>query len=113
VRLPLPGITIGALMLSDKTEDALNRATDPDRLLDGEDPDTTRLDNAQHWARIYRELLGFKRDVIGQADAGAAELPAEAAPEADTDLTILEAERQRLERRLEFWERRVKELAAS
>ena len=100
-------------MVSDETQDALDRVTDPDRLLEGEDSDTTYLDDAQHWVHVYRELLGFKRGVVDEAVAGAADLPADAAPEADADLTILKAERQRLERRLRFWESRVKQLTAS
>jgi hypothetical protein len=100
-------------MLSDDAQDALNRVRDQDRLLEGEDPDTTYFDDAKHWLYVYGELLGFKENVVGEAAASAVDLPVDAQPEADADLTILEAERQRLRRRYGFWQARVAQLQPS
>lgn len=83
---------------------------DPDRLLEGEDPTTTFLDDAKHWAHVYKELLEFKQNVAGKAEKAADDLPDAAQPEAEADLTILEAERERLERRYQFWQNRLGEL---
>jgi hypothetical protein len=100
-------------MLSDDAKDALERVRDPDRLLEGEDLDTTHLDDAKHWLHVYGELLGFKESVVGEAASSAVDLPEDAQPEADSDLTILEAERQRLRRRYGFWQARVAQLQPS
>jgi hypothetical protein len=97
-------------MLNDDAQDALDKVMDPDRLLDGEDPSTTFLDDAKHWVHVYGELLEFKQNVVGEAETSADDLPDAAQPEADADLTILEAERQRLERRYQFWQTRLGEL---
>ena len=85
---------------------------DQDRLLEGEDPTTRDLEDAEHWLRVYSELLGFKTNVVGEARASAADLPADARPEARADLTVLRAEQQRLERRHRFWTTRIEELQA-
>jgi hypothetical protein len=100
-------------MLSNEAQDALDRVRDQDRLLEGEDPDTTYLDDAKHWLHVYGELLGFKESVVGEAKSSAVDLPDDAQPEADADLTILEAERQRLRRRYGFWQARVAQLQPS
>jgi hypothetical protein len=100
-------------MVSNEAQDALKRVHNPDRLLEGEDPDTKHLDDAKHWLYVYGELLGFKESVVGEAESSAVDLPADAQPEADADLTILEAERQRLRRRYGFWQARVAELQPS
>lgn len=97
-------------MLSDDAQDALDRVRDQDRLLEGEDPHSTYLDDAMHWLYVYGELLGFKESVVDKAELSAVDLPDDAQPEADADLTILEAERHRLRRRYGFWQARVAQL---
>ena len=83
---------------------------DPDRLLEGEDPDTTDPEEVERWVGAYAELLGFKHDVVGRAETSAERLPAPAKPEAEADLTLLRTERERLKRRYEFWQKRSAEL---
>jgi hypothetical protein len=100
-------------MPSDDAQDAVEKVVDPDRLLEGEDPATTFLDDAKHWVHVYGELLEFKASVAGEAASSAVDLPEAAQPEADADLTILEAERQRLERRYAFWQTRLGQLRAT
>ena len=86
---------------------------DADRLLEGEDPDTTDPEEAERWLAAYGELLGFKHDVVGQAEASAEGLPDRAKPEAEADLTVLHSERERLQRRYDFWQKRTDELRSA
>ena len=87
---------------------------DPDRLLDGEDPQTPYVDDAQHWIEVYRELLDFKDRVLETADQELAQMGPQARFEVrDTDLVVLKAEKDRLRRRFDFWRDRHQELAAT
>jgi hypothetical protein len=75
-----------------------------DRLMKGEDPETPYLEDARHWRDVYAELLNFKHDVIDLAENRVEDMSAPAAEEVvQTDATILEAERRRLQRRYDFW----------
>jgi hypothetical protein len=84
-----------------------------DRLLEGEDPDTTYSDDARHWMDVYGELLTFKQRLLATANSSIAELTDSTAryEAAATDMTVLKAERERLERRHRFWQRRYRQLA--
>jgi hypothetical protein len=104
---------LSRVMSSDEEYKDLVKIRDPNRLLEGEDPDSTHLDDAKHWVAVYGELLGFKESVVEQAASSAEHLPEDAQPEAGADLTILEAERQRLERRYRFWQGRLAQLGSS
>jgi hypothetical protein len=88
---------------------AVEKIVSGDRLLDGEDPDTPYADDAQHWAGVYGELLSFKEDLLATARQRLARMSdAQAKKEVTgTDVQILEAERDRLRRRLQFWESRI------
>jgi hypothetical protein len=94
----------------DDVQDAVERMADPDRLLEGEDPETTDPEEAERWVGTYGELLGFKHDVVGQAEASAEGLPELAKPEADADQTLFRSEHERLHRRYEFWQKRSAQL---
>jgi hypothetical protein len=100
-------------MSSDEEYRDLVKVRDPNRLLEGEDPDSTHVDDATHWIAVYGELLGFKEKVVEAAASSATQLPKDAQPEAGADLTILEAERQRLERRYQFWNARLAQLRST
>jgi hypothetical protein len=91
---------------------AAENEVDPNRLLDGEDPNSAQADDAQHWADTYRELLAVKERLLGAAEEAVDEpFEKDAAREvASTDLTALKAERARIKRRLAFWEKRAREL---
>ena len=93
---------------------AAQAAVDPDRLLEGEDPDTPHPEEARHWIEAYNELLTFKERAVATAHQSLAEMPeVDARLEATrTDFVVLEAERDRLRRRLEFWKRRHLDLTA-
>jgi hypothetical protein len=94
----------------DDVPEAVERMTDPDRLLEGEDPETADPEEAERWVRTYAELLHFKHEVVGHAEASAEDLPGRAKPEAEADLTLLRSERERLDRRYKFWRKRAAEL---
>jgi hypothetical protein len=97
-------------MQPDDVREAVERIVDPDRLLEGEDPDTTDPEEAERWVAAYAELLGFKHEVVDQAEASAEGLTDRSRPEAETDLALLRSERERLRRRYEFWRKRAGEL---
>ena len=99
-------------MSDEEVREAADKIVDRERLLEGEDPDTTNRAEAVHWLWIYGELLGFKRDVTDTALTRGSGLPQAALEEVDTDLTLLEAERRRLEQRYRFWTARVEELSS-
>ena len=95
-----------------RSEQAGKEAADQHRLLEGEDPATPHPEEATHWVDVYTELLTFKERTLSTAERNIARM---AEPEArkdieKTDLTVLEAERDRLRKRLDFWLRRRHEL---
>lgn len=90
---------------------AAQKAGDEDRLMRGENPETTYLEDAEHWIGVYRELLSFKQDLLAFTKDRVARMKPPASNElATTDLVILEAEHGRLLSRFDFWERRHREL---
>jgi hypothetical protein len=95
-----------------RPEESAKDAVDPDRLLEGEDPSTPHPQDARHWVEVYSQLLTFKERTLGSTQRNLNEMPAPEAREeaAETDVTVLEAERKRLRQRLDFWEKRHREL---
>ena len=83
---------------------------DPDRLMDGEDPETTDPEEAEHWLGVYGELLGFKRRLVREAASGSQALSDDSLDEAFRDLSLLDRERRRLARRYLFWKERLADL---
>ena len=81
-------------------------------LIQGEVPDTHDLDDARQWVTIYRELVTFAERTLnrlrkeagsnGQSDRSRA---------SDADERWMEGHVRRLQSRLDFWERRLWELA--
>ena len=81
-------------------------------LIQGEVPDTDDLDDARQWVTIYRELVTFAERTLnrlrreaggnGQTDRSRA---------GDADERWMEGHVRRLQSRLDFWERRLWELA--
>jgi hypothetical protein len=94
-----------------EARDAALDAVEPERLLDGEVEETRHLDDALHWAKVYAELLDFKRGLLRVAEQRVQSMEAAAGDEVKkTDLKVLLAEAERFERRLEFWRRRANAL---
>lgn len=76
----------------------------PDRLLEGEDPRTVFPRDARHWISVYREMIGFKEDLLGRIRNRLNKLPAAALQDpADNDISLLEDQLQRYRRRLDYW----------
>jgi hypothetical protein len=92
-------------------EKAALEQVEPDRLLDGEDEDSQHLDDAEHWVKVYAELLEFKRSVLATTEEHVGTMDADASLEVQkTDLQALHAEELRFERRLVYWRGRVSAL---
>ena len=52
--------------------EAALEAVAPDRLLVGEDENTTRAEDAVHWVKVYTELLEFKRSILAKTEESVA-----------------------------------------
>jgi DNA-binding response OmpR family regulator len=70
-------------------------------LLPGEVPETRDLEDARQWVSIYRELVTFSERTLRRLRSGVG----------DADERVMESHLRRLESRLEFWERRLWDLA--
>src|ERR1700730_19269582 len=89
-------------------EQAALEQVEPDRLLEGEDEDSQHLDDAEHWVKVYKELLEFKRSVLATTEEHVGTMEPDASVEVQkTDLKALHAEALRFERRLVFWRSRI------
>ena len=83
------------------------------RLLDGEDPQTIRPQDAQHWIDVYAEMIAFKRHMLDQVIAALEGVSAEARMDLKEDVALLEAQLARYERRSDFWSRQIERLEKS
>src|SRR5260221_11099123 len=89
-----------------RKDEAGEDQVDDTRLLPGEDPAALHPDDALHWVQVYRELTEFKNramdriaiDAVGLVDAARQEIES-------TDLVVLRAERDRVQRRGPGWGR--------
>jgi len=91
---------------------AAQKSVDPDRLIEGEDPETRYVEDAAHWITVYSELVLFKERLVDSASEGLRNMTEPQAREevGSTDLLVLTAERDRLRRRLDYWKARQREL---
>lgn len=82
-----------------------------DRLMDGESSESRSAADCAHWIKAYRELLTFKDLLLTDMDEHMKSLsrPANAEIE-ELDVGLIEMQRKRYERRLDFWLRREKEI---
>jgi DNA-binding response OmpR family regulator len=78
-------------------------------LIQGEFPDTDDPEDARQWVTIYRELLTFAERTLNRIRTRPGGLRGSRG--LDPDQRWLEAHAGRLQVRLDFWERRVWELA--
>ena len=88
---------------------------DQDRLLEGEDPSTAYIEDAAHWVTVYAEILLFKERLVDAAQGGMLQMthPVARKEATEVDLPVLLSERERLRRRLDFWQGRQRELGRS
>jgi hypothetical protein len=88
-------------------------ATNPDRLMHGEDPATRSAEQAVYWIRAYTELLEFKDRLLLDMESGIKTLSLPAGQEIrDLDVSLVEMQRKRYRARLAFWQVRRAELLA-
>jgi len=82
-----------------------------DRLLEGEDPKTLFARDARHWIAVYREMIGFKDQLLERVRDQLSRLPRAARSDvADNDIGLIQNQLDRYTRRLEFWYSRQWEL---
>jgi DNA-binding response OmpR family regulator len=94
-------------------ERAALAVVDSDRLIEGENPDTRHADDARRWLVVYTELVAYKESVLLRSRQAVEVLSPESGREIrDTDIPLLERERDRFVGRLEFWRRRARELGS-
>lgn len=75
-----------------------------DRLLEGEDPDTLYARDVRHWIAVYREMIGFKEDLLRRVEDQLERLPRAARDDVmENDIGLLAEQLERYRRRLEFW----------
>ena len=75
-----------------------------DRLLEGEDPRTIFPQDARHWIAVYREMIGFKDELLDRIRNLLAGLPPAARQDViDNDVGLIEEQLERYRRRLEYW----------
>lgn len=86
-------------------------ASDRTRLFPGEVPETVFQEDADHWVRVYLDLVSFTStalDAVTPALISAAAQDGQGHP----DLVLLRENLDRLRGRLHLWEARLTELAA-
>jgi DNA-binding response OmpR family regulator len=82
-----------------------------ERLLEGENPSTTYRRDARHSIAVYRQMISFKDELLARMRAQARTLPPAARRDViDNDVSILELQLRRYQRRIEFWYARQWEL---
>jgi len=80
-------------------------------LIQGEVPDTHDLDDARQWVTIYRELVTFAERTLNRLRREASGGQTDTSRASDADERWMEGHVRRLQSRLDFWERRLWELA--
>lgn len=90
--------------------EVIREAGDPNRLMEGEKPDTRLVEDCDHWISTYTELRDFKDRLLATARMAQESVGAIARRETAMDIRLLSAERDRLLARLEFWQKRKLEL---
>ena len=88
----------------------LRMAADHNRLLPGEHPQTLYADDAQHWIRVYTDLLAFNLEMLEGLGRRIIPSASNDGPER-SDFELLKAHVRRLRWRLRFWERRRAQLS--
>jgi hypothetical protein len=90
------------------------RATSPDRLMHGEDPETRSATQVEYWIGAYTELLAFKEQLLRDIESGIDKLSQTAGEEIrELDVSIIQLQQKRYRARLGFWLARRTELAAA
>lgn len=97
--------------LSDRTAQLAQRALDPARGMEGEDLGSRSPRQAQLWQEVYGELIQFQGSLLQNLSDSVALMSSQASIEIrELDVAMLEAQQERYRDRLEFWQRRAREL---
>ena len=91
-------------------EDRSEGLLDFTRLMDGENRKSADLDDVEHWRAVYWDLVEFKQKLLEYVREHIEAVPATEKELAGNDLPFLEAELQRLQRGLAFWDGRRTEI---
>jgi len=78
--------------------------------LEGEHIETTDWEDARHWMSIYGDLLEFKRGILDRIKIDLAKLPPAARSAAQRDFTLIAAQMDGYQKRLDLWHQRLLEL---
>ena len=89
-----------------KAPEFIQRIVDFDRLMEGENRDSSDPDDIEHWCAVYAEMIRFKEGLLGQAQEEIKKVPDMRKELLGNDIPFLQAELQRLRRGLAFWEAR-------
>jgi DNA-binding response OmpR family regulator len=77
------------------------------RALTGEDLGTVQWEDARHWISIYADLMRFKRGLLVRVKTDLPNLHPTAQAAAAEDLTIIQAQMQGYQERLDLWYERL------
>jgi hypothetical protein len=100
-------------MASDQEEaaGAAWEGADLERPIAGEDPQSESLDDARHWAGVYRHLVNLEQQLFDVLARMIPTMPNEAQREAEqTNLPVLASQVERFRHRLDYWVKRQREL---
>ena len=87
----------------DEGQRAADALADPNRLLPGEEFEAAGAAQISHWLRVYRELLAAQDALLPELTHLAERSSPLAQDELGLDLSLLRAERERLQRRFDHW----------
>jgi len=84
---------------------------DLERPIEGEDPESASLRDAQRWIAVYRHLVNLEQELFDVMARMIPSMPADAQKEAEeTNLPVIASQVERFRHRLDFWTRRRDEL---
>lgn len=84
---------------------------DLERPIDGEDPESASLRDAQRWVAVYRHLVNLEQELFDVMARMIPSMPPDAQKEAETtNLPLIASQVERFRHRLDFWTRRRDEL---
>jgi len=90
------------------SDDLRREASDPERLIEGEDPSAMDVATAKHWLLVYGQLLDTKSGLLADLRKGMETMDPDARDEmVKTDEALLDAQVQRFANRIAFWEARL------
>ena len=100
--------------MASRKEEAAGAAwegADLERPIEGEDPESNSLQEAQHWVVVYRHLVKLETELFDVLAGMIPTMPSEAQLEAEqTNLPVLASQVERFRHRLEYWQKRRDEL---